>query len=133
MTVKEQHQAIIEQADFAESNVSDLEVLTQGAGADNTFVLDFTNIYQSFDKIRDWSNQKIMEADQAEVMTNFLSELKVVFDKYTAKIEVGVPDGYGIDWGNALPDTGVRFTATLNGVTAAKEINKTVIVSGDLV
>lgn len=67
-------------------------------------------------------------------MNGFLSELKVVFDKYSAKLEVGSStEGYGVDYGNASPDGGVRLSATLDGVTATKEINKVVIVSGDLV
>lgn len=133
MTIdKTKYQAIIEQADFTEGNVSDLEVLTQAVG--NPYESEFTGIYATFDDIRIWANQKILESEQEQVMTTFLAEMKVVFDKYTAKLEVGSStDGYGVDYGNGTVNAGVKFTATLDGVTATKEINKTVIVGSDLV
>ena len=131
MTIdKTKYQAIIEQADFTEGNISDLEVLTQAVG--NPYESEFTGIYVTFDDIRIWANGKIAEANQEEVMTGFLSELKVVFDKYTAKLEIGDDSGYGLSYGGG-GILGVKLSATFEGVTATKEINKAVIVSGDLV
>ncbi|MNV66456.1 hypothetical protein D3C71_1592110 [compost metagenome] len=67
-------------------------------------------------------------------MTSFLSELKVVFDKYTAKIEIGnSTTGWGMNYGEGETATGFMLTATFEGVISTREINKSVIVSGDLV
>jgi hypothetical protein len=128
---KTKYQAIIEQADFTEGNVSDLEVLTQAVG--NPYESEFTGIYATFDDIRIWANGKIAEANQEEVMTGFLSELKVVFDKYAAVLEVGSSEsGYGSSYGTG-ETVGIKLTAVLDDVTATKEINKAVIVGSDLV
>jgi hypothetical protein len=72
---------------------------------------------------------------QEEVINSFLAEMKVVFDKYTAKMEVGSSGvGYGMTWGGGSTSAaGIKFTAILNGVESTKEINKTIITSQDLV
>lgn len=130
----QQYQAVIDQADFAESNVSDLEVLITGADPEHGFTTEITQILTTFDDIRTWADGKILEAEQAQVMAGFLGELKVVFEKYSAKLEIGSDDtGYGSSYGGDTDGFGVKFTATLNNVSAVKTIEKAVIVSGDLV
>jgi hypothetical protein len=80
------------------------------------------------------AQDKLDLIEQEEVMQGFLSELKVVFDKYTAKIELGSTEtGYGLSYGEGETAVGIKLTATFEGITATKEINKSVIVSGDLV
>ena len=135
MTIdKAKFQAVIEQVDFTEGNLSDLEVLTNAADAGNSFEPDFTAIYATFGDIRIWANAKILEADQEKVMSDFLAEMKVVFDKFSAKIEIGSDaTGYGESYGYGETAVGIKLTAIFDGVTSTKEINKQVIVSGDLV
>lgn len=97
------------------------------------FETEFDAIATTIESVKAWATQKILESDQEEVMTNFMAELKMVFDKYVASMEIGdVATGYGMNYGGG--DTvGVKFTATLNNVTSTKEINKAVIVGADLV
>lgn len=132
MTTTQQFQAIIDQADFAESNVSDLEVLITGVDQDRPFETQITQILTTFDDIRTWCNGKILEAEQAQVMAGFLDEIKVVFEKYSATIStMSFEDGYGQTYGE--PGTGFLLTASLDGVISTKEIKKSVIAKEDLV
>lgn len=135
MTIdKTAFELILTQVASSENVISSLEQSVDEVDTENTFTEEFLNLYADINSIKEWANHKILEADQETVMNGFLSELKVVFDKYSAKLEVGSStEGYGVDYGNASPDGGVRLTATLDGVTATKEISKVVIVSGDLV
>lgn len=97
------------------------------------FEPQFDAIQDTIDSVKAWAAQKIQEADQEEVMDNFLAELKVVFDKYAASMQVGsAGQGYGENWGGGN-SIGVKFVTTLDGVTSTKEINKSVIVGSDLV
>lgn len=135
MTIdKTKLEAVLIAVTGAVNKVDELSDLVEIADPDNQFDAMFTNIFADLVSVEEWANSKILEASQEEVMDNFLAEIKVVFDKYTAKIEVGnTADGYGIDYGNSASNVGVKFTATFDGVTATKEINKAAIVSGDLV
>lgn len=134
MTIdKAKFEAVLSQLDAVKNSTALLGDKVDSADPDNTFSVDFDVILYKFEAIEDWANQKILEADQETVMNGFLSELKVVFDKYAAKMEVGSDEtGYGESYGTS-GTTGVKLTATLDGVTSTKEINKAVIVSGDLV
>lgn len=117
----------------SENAISALEQSVDEVDTENTFTEEFLNLYADIDSIKQWANQKILEADQEQVMNGFLSELKVVFDKYAAKLEVGSSEsGYGTSYGTG-ETAGVKLTAVLDGVTASKEINKAVIVTEDLV
>lgn len=134
MTIdKSKFQAVIEQITNSWTEIQALSDTVNLADAENTFADEFSQIYSNLTGVEHWANQKILEADQETVMNGFLSELKVVFDKYTAKMELGSnQSGYGTNYGGEN-SVGVKFTATLDGVTSTKEINKAVIVSGDLV
>lgn len=126
-------EAVLSQLTLAENGVIALENSAHDADASHPFETEFTGVHQTLENVRTWANQKILEADQEAVMNGFLSELKVVFDKYAAKMEVGSDEsGYGESYGTG-GTVGVKFTATLDGVTATKEINKAIIVSGDLI
>lgn len=97
------------------------------------FETEFDAIATTIDSVKAWATQKIQEADQEEVMTNFMAELKVVFDKYVAVMEIGsVESGYGQSYGGS-EGVGVKFTATLDGVVSTKEINKALVGGSDLV
>lgn len=97
------------------------------------FEPQFDAIQDTIDNVKAWATQKILEASQEEVMTNFMAELKVVFDKYAAIMEVGsVESGYGQSYGGS-EGIGVKFTASFEGTTSTKTINKSVIASADLV
>lgn len=124
--------AVINQITNSWSEIQALSDTVNLADPENTFGAAFSQIYGNLTSVEEWANQKILEADQETVMNGFLSELKVVFDKYAARMEVGSDEsGYGTNYGGGN-SVGVKFVATLDGVTASKEINKAVIVSGDL-
>jgi hypothetical protein len=126
--------AVLAAADNASDYVNILSGSVMLADPDNQFNSTFINIFEGIESIEAWANQKLLEANQEEVMTGFLSEMKVVFDKYTAKIELGSTEtGYGEAYGEGETAVGIKLTAVLAGVTATKEINKSVIVSSDLV
>lgn len=133
MTIKEQLQEILGKASAAEAALGSLDITVQQVDVDDELSPQFEAIYDSMGIIRAWADQKILEADQETVMNGFLSELKLVFDKYSASMEVGSDEsGYGTNYGGGN-SVGVKFVATFDGVTATKEINKAVIVSSDLV
>lgn len=134
MTIdKSKFQAVIEQITNSWTEIQALSDTVNLADAENTFADEFSQIYANLTSVEQWANQKILEANQEMVMNGFLNELKVVFDKYAAKLEIGNSEsGYGTSYGTG-GTAGVKFTATLDGVTASKEINKSVIVGGDLV
>lgn len=131
MTTKIQYEMVITDADSTLTSLHTLE-----AAIDQTdLILDgqVTVAENALLAIISSAQDKLDLIEQEEVMDNFLAEMKVVFDKYTAKIELGSTEtGYGENWGGA-GTTGVKFTVTFEGTTATKEINKSVIVSGDLV
>lgn len=133
MTIdKAKFEEVLSQLTLTENSVIALENSAYDADAGHPFETEFTGVHQTLEDVRIWANQKILEADQETVMNGFLSELKVVFDKYATKMEVGSDEsGYGESYGTG-GTAGIKFTATLDGVTSTKEINKAVIVSGDL-
>lgn len=133
MTIdKTKFEAVLSQLTLTENSVIALENSAYDVDASHPFETEFTGVHQTLEDVRVWANQKILEADQETVMNGFLNELKVVFDKYTAKMEVGSDEtGYGESYGTG-GTAGVKLTATLDGVTATKEINKAVIVGEDL-
>ncbi len=125
-------QSIRDQALLAESEISDLDVLVQNAGYTGLFDAEFTSVYEICTTIRAWANQKITEAEQELVMNNFLSELKVVFEKYSASSAITpFETGWGEDYGQ--PGLGYVLTASFEGVTSSKDIKKSVITGADLV
>lgn len=127
-------EAVLAAATIASDKVNLLSASVGTADPDNQLNPTFINIFENIESIEAWANQKLLEANQEEVMTGFLSEMKVVFDKYTAKIEVGSAEtGYGLNYGEGETAVGIKLTATFDGVTSSKEINKSVIVGADLV
>jgi len=130
---KSKFQAVIEQIVLTEDSNALLKSLVDQADESDPFITDFEVIEYKIEQIRVWASQKILEANQEMVMNGFLSELKVVFDKYAAKLEIGSSEsGYGTSYGTG-GTAGVKFTATLDGVIASKVINKSVIVGSDFV
>lgn len=135
MTIdKVKFQNVLDQATNSWTEIQALKDTVNLADPDNAFNETFLNIFTSLSEVETWANAKLLEAEQEQVMNSFLADMKVVFEKYSAKLEVGsTEDGYGKDYGNGASSTGVKFTAMLDGVTATKEINKVVITSEDLV
>lgn len=135
MTIdKSKFQAVITQVNASADAIVLLLDAVDIADVSNTFDNEFASITDNLTIIADWANAKILEAEQEQVMASFLTEMKVVFDKHSAKLEVGSSvDGYGLDYGNGTANAGVKFTATFEGTTSVKEINKFVIVGADLV
>lgn len=125
-------QIVLSAANIAGEKVSALMDVVDETDPDNQFNSTFTNIFENLESVEAWANQKLLEAEQDEVMGNFLGELKLVFDKYSATIStMAFEDGYGVGYGE--PGTGFLLTASLDGVTSTKEIKKAVIGTGDLV
>lgn len=132
MTTKLQYEAVL----AAEDDVANYLHTLKTTISDTDLILgdQITIIENALVVIKNSTNEKLDELAQQQVMSSFLAEMKVVFEKYSAILEVGSStDGYGVDYGNSVANAGVKFTATLEGVAAVKEIGKVVIVSGDLV
>lgn len=127
-------EAVITQAIATQTSVDTLAGSVYTADASETgFETEFDAIATTIESVKAWATQKIQEANQEAVMTNFMAELKVVFDKYAAVMEIGsVESGYGQSYGGS-EGVGVKFTATLDGVVSTKEINKAVVGGSDLV
>lgn len=132
MTVKQDYEQAL--ADV-QATVACLNTLETSVGlTDLILESDITIAENALMSIASAIQGKLVELSQEQVMTNFLSEMKLVFDKYTAKIEIGSNEtGYGVSYGEGETAAGIKLTATFEGTTATKEINKSVIVSGDLV
>lgn len=135
MTIdKTKFQAILDQVVVVQNATTLLGDDINVADPENTFGVAINQILGNLASVEDWANTKILEIEQEQVMNSFLAELKVVFDKYVAKIELGSSaTGYGEAYGEGETAVGIKLTATLEGVTATKEINKSVIISEDLV
>lgn len=135
---KTDYQAVLTQVADAWVAISDLNIGVDIAGPANTFDSSLNNMFVGLTSIESWANAAIEQAEleeQEAVMNNFLLDLKAVFDGYySAKLEVGSSaDGYGLSYGEGETAVGIKLTATLNGVTSSKEINKSVILGEDLV
>jgi hypothetical protein len=134
MTDITNYEAVITKASETQAS---LDLLTSAIFAadpnEMMFEASFDQIDDTLNSVKAWAQGKIDEAEQEVVMDNFLAELKVVFDKYSAIMEVGSNSGgYGVGYGEGSSTLGVKFTATFESVTAVKEINKAVIVGTDL-
>ncbi len=130
---KEDYQKVITDVGFTLSSLQTLE--TSLTAANMSMDTELSLIEDTLLSIDTAAQTKLDEFAQEEVMSSFLAEMKVVFDKYTASMEVGSSGvGYGQNWGGGSTSAAaIKFTAILEGVTATKEINKTIITSQDLV
>ena len=132
MTTKQQYEQVIISVNTVLSDMQGLGMVIDETDLTLTDQLTFIN--NNLLAIEAAAQIKLDVIEQEQVMASFLAEMKVVFDKFSAKIEVGDSvDGYGQNYGGGTSGVGIRLTATLDGVTSTKEINKSVIVSGDLV
>lgn len=132
MTTKLQYEAVL----LAESDVSDYLHSLNTYIADTDLILSdqVTLIENALVVIRNAAQEKLDQLAQEQVMLGFLAEMKLVFEKYGAKIEfTPEADGYGEDYGNASTESTVTITATFDGVTALREIEGNSITSGELV
>jgi len=131
LTSKAQYEMVITDADSTLTSLHTLET-----AIDQTdLILDgqITIAENALLAIISSAQDKLDLIEQEEVMSGFLAELKVVFEKYAASMEVGSDEsGYGTNYGGGS-SVGVKFVATLDGVTSTKEIDKVVITSVDLV
>lgn len=133
MTTKQAYEQVITDV---EANLVSLHTLESSiGGTDLELAASIISIENTLIGIQSAAQTKLDNLAQEEVMNSFLAEMKVVFDKYTAKMEIGSSGvGYGESYGAAsTAAVGIKFTATLNEVTSTKEINKTIITSQDLV
>lgn len=135
MIDKQKYLDILSFAELTSTRVNLLSDVVALADPTHPFNATFINMFENIESIETWANLAIDQAIQEEqnaVMSNFLAELKMVFDKYAASISTAsFEDGYGIGYGE--PGTGFVLTATLDSVTSTKEIRKAVINSEDLV
>lgn len=130
MTTKQQYETVITSANSLILSLVGLEnTLSE---TDLNFNVDIDVIEFKLNAMVEAANLKIDEIEQEQVMASFLSELKVVFEKYSASSAITpFEDGYGVGYGE--PGLGYVLTASLDGVSSTKEIKKSVINSGDLV
>lgn len=137
MIDKQKYVDILSFAELTSTRINLLSDVVSLADSAHPFNATFISMFENIESIEAWAQSYIEQANQEQqnaVMNNFLSELKVVFDKYSAKIEIGSDTtGYGEAYGTGETAIGIKLTATFEGTTATKEINKSVIVSGDLV
>lgn len=128
---KEDYQKVITDVGFILSSLEALE--TSLASASMNMDTELSLIEDTLLSIDTAAQTKLDQFDKEEVMSSFLDEMKIVFDKYTAKMEIGSSGGgYGTAYG-AGETVGIKFTAILESIIATKEINKTIITSQDLV
>lgn len=127
---KSDYENVVLQADVVLQELVNLRDLV----GDNQSSL--TSIEQAdleIDSVRTWATNEIALITQEVVINSFLNELKVVFDKYNGKLEIGSSEsGYGVAYGEGS-SVGVKFSATVDGVTGVKDISKGVIFADDLV
>lgn len=132
---KANYEAVLAGSSLTAAKVDLLSSSLAMADPSHPFNAALISIFENLENIESWANAVIEQANQEEqnaVMNNFLSELKVVFERYTASISTAsFEDGYGIGYGE--PGTGFILTATLDNVISTKEIRKAVINSEDLV
>lgn len=129
---KEDYQKVITDVGFILSSLEALE--TSLAAASMSMDAELSLIEDTLLSIDTAAQTKLDEFTQEEVMSSFLAEMKIVFDKYTAKMEIGSSGvGYGESYGSGSTAAGIKFTVTLDNVVSTKEINKTIITSQDLV
>jgi hypothetical protein len=134
MTDITNYESIITAANNTQAQLDTLATNIYAADSSETqFEVRFAAVEDTLNAVNAWAQGKIDEAEQEVVMDAFLAELKVVFEKYSAIMEVGSDSsGYGTSYGGGQ-SVGVKLTATLEGVSSMKEINKAVIVGADLV
>lgn len=135
MIDKQKYLDILSFAELTSTRINLLSDVVALADSAHPFNATFINMFENIESIEAWANAAIEQANQEEqnaVMNNFLAELKVVFDKYAASVDVAqFESGYGTNYGE--PGTGFVLTASYEGVTSTKEIKKDIIVSEDLV
>lgn len=133
MTTKQAYEKVITDAD---ATLETLDTLQSSISVtDLELDSSLTLIENTLLEIVSFAQAKLDNLAQEDVMNNFLIEMKAVFDKYTAKMEIGSSGaGYGTAYGaGSTSAAGVKFTARLNNVISTKEINKTIITSQDLI
>jgi len=127
---KSDYENVVLQADVVLQELVNLRDLV----GDNQSSL--TSIEQAdleIDSVRTWATNEIALINQEVVINSFLSELKAVFDKYNAKLEIGSSEsGYGQSYGEG-GTSGIKFSAEIDGVMGSKVIDKNVIIGEDLV
>lgn len=86
-----------------------------------------------------WVNQAIadgtVEEPQLEAMAMFLSEIKAVFEKYSAVLSVIDGGTYGVAYGESTGADVIQFTVTdpVSGQVTTKEFIQTSLSAVDLV
>lgn len=121
--------------DVLNVRLSDYEVIDGGVVPDEVDQA-WANLTLNLDTIINWVNQAIadgtVEEPQLEAMIIFLSEIKAVFEKYSAVLSVIDGAGYGDSYGGA--DV-IQFTVTdpVSGQVTTKEFIQTSLSAVDLV
>ena len=114
--------------------------------AENQGVIIPADVDNAFEEIRfnltvivEWVQQAIdsgtVEEPQLEAMAMFLSEIKAVFEKYSAVLSIiDGSGGYGEGYGEGTTDV-IQFTVTdpVSGTVSTKEFIQTSLSAVDLV
>jgi len=142
MATTEQYQNVKDQANTLLSSVNELQnrlsLVSPPEDVSEAVQALLTNIQY----VVSWTDAQMSQTPPQEltVIEQFLAELKVVFEKYSAILTVVGQDGggYGIQYGESYGEsgtagaTGIKLTATLNGVTESKTYSKTTLTKDDL-
>ena len=102
------------------------------ADVDNAFAAITTNLQTILTWVQQAIDSGTAEEPQLEAMAMFLSEIKTVFEKYSAVLRVIDGAGYGDSYGGA--DV-IQFTVTdpVSGQVTTKEFIQTSLSAVDLV
>jgi hypothetical protein len=113
--------------------VTDIGDTLDTVDAENLLGDEFNILFDNLSLIRTWIDNKIVEQSGVSVINSFLGELKMVFEKYQAVLTVveGDATGYGENWGQG-GSGGIKFEVTLDGVSASKTFDQSVLTSSDL-
>jgi hypothetical protein len=127
--VQDMQGAMTPLADFITS------VETEGVNVPSEVDSAFADISIGLNTILTWVQQAIEDGGvtvpELTVMQNFLTELKVVFDKYKASISIVTTDGYGISYGES--GQALRITVEdADGVVETKDFVQNSLSSDDL-
>lgn len=124
--------------DVLNVRLSDYEVIDGGVVPDEVDRA-WANLTLNLDTIINWVNQAIADGGVTEpvltTMQMFLSEIKRVFEKYSAVLNVIDGGTYGVAYGESTGADVIQFTVTdpVSGQVTTKEFIQTSLSAVDLV
>ena len=123
--------------DVLNTRLSDYE-FASGVQVPEEINFAWSNLGANLTVIVNWVNQAIedgtVEEPKVRVMADFLAELKLVFEKYSATLRIiESADGYGLDYGGSGAENVIQFTVSRDGTTEVKDFIQTSLIAADLI